>query len=244
MAYTGREQVENNNIENNNIIRRQIIAGLQRTRYRKIPQTMMRHLTIISTEKLNDFPVNGTLNTHSPNQIMGHKTHEGTGDYLCEFGRRVGIKDNISTPTYDAISLRRNYDRQDEYIVMEIVTGEEVVIGHVNPIPMTNRIKDRVEQLAHDENIENQIFTIVDTTTPSGAIQYQNVGVRSDEVDDDDESILLPIPTRVQRNTVYNINLDSEDSTDNEESKEEDPYYSNDATNSGVEEEEHGSGTS
>ena len=105
MAYTDIEEVDDNDI-----IRRQIIAGLQRTGYRKIPRIMMRHLTIISTEKLNDFPVDGMLDEYSPNQKMRHGTYGGTEDYLCEFGRRVGVNNDIHASTYEAIYLRRNYN--------------------------------------------------------------------------------------------------------------------------------------
>ena len=170
---------------------------------------MMSHLTIISTEKLNDFPVNGTLDNYRPNQKMGHKTYEGTGDYLCEFGRRVGIKNNICAPTCEAIYLKRNYDIQDEYLVMGLVTGKEAVIEHVNPIPMTKKIKDRVEQLAREENVGDLEIITREFAPPTGTIQYQNVGVYRGEVDDDEVdnddiaevSNQLPRPIRMECRT-------------------------------------------
>ena len=94
----------------------------------------------------------------------------------------MGVKNNMRMQTYEAIYLRRNYDRQNGYIVMELRTGSEVIQNHVNPIPLTDRVKKRVEQLATIENMEELGFTMRESEPPTGTLRDRNVGVGSDEV--------------------------------------------------------------
>ena len=178
---------------------------------------------VVSTGKLNDFPErNGMTGIYSPNEIMGHETHEGTGDYLCECGRRVGVKNNLCMETHEAIYLRRNYDIRNGYIVMELRTGSEVIQSHANPIPLTFAVKERVEQLAEKDNIGELRFCMREGQSPVGIVKYWHAGVRTNEIEGNETigpvGIPLPMPIRTQR-TTENNNL-SEGTTEQDESSD------------------------
>ena len=110
----------------------------------------------------------------------------------------------------EAIYLRWNYESQDEYLAMDIETGDKVIKDHVNPIPMTNTVRERVKQLTNEENIGDLIITTRESEPPTGTLRGQTVGVDSDDIENnelvDPVGILIPMATRIQRTTENNRN--------------------------------------
>ena len=56
MCYTNAQDHEPGAEQNNRTIKNQVRVGLHRSTYRTMPRTMLQHLIITSTEKLNNFP--------------------------------------------------------------------------------------------------------------------------------------------------------------------------------------------
>ena len=116
---------------------------------------------------------------------------------------------------------------------MGLVTGKETVVYHVNPIPMKEKIKNRVEQLANNKDVGDLEIRTVEITPLRGIIQYQNVGVDSDEESEDDEldnvdiaevSDQRPRPIRMEWPAEFNRNSGSDDSTIDEENEDSKGY--------------------
>ena len=92
---------------------------------------MICHLTITSTEKINNFPAKHDVSDHySPDTLVTGKTLNYKKDCLCEFGEYVQAytynepRSDMRERSHDVIYLRPNNNAQGGHIVLDLTTGE------------------------------------------------------------------------------------------------------------------------
>ena len=151
---------------NNRTIKECVRTGIQRTPYATIPKVMIQALVETSASKLNMFPAkHGMSQYYSPEAIVTQRGLDYDKHCKCIFGEYV-IATHQNNPTnvmrergIDAIYLRPNDNRQGGHIVMNLNTGQVITRGKVTPVPMTNEVKKKVEQMAIQQGITAVKFT-------------------------------------------------------------------------------------
>ena len=151
---------------NNRTIKEAMRTVIHRIPYKRIPPIMIKHLAIISTDRLNWFPAKyGISKTYSPMTIITGKTLEYKKHCVHEFGAYVQAHtENVKTSSMtergiDAIYLRPNENRQGGHYVMNLNTGNELTRGRCTAVPLPSTVKEKVEEMALEQGISTVKFT-------------------------------------------------------------------------------------
>ena len=90
---------------------------------------------------------------------MGEPKLDYNKHLKCVFGEHVQAHLNRTCQndtierTLDAIHLHPSLNTGGGHHVMNLNTGKVIVRPRISPIPMTNAVRDRVEELAHNNGI-------------------------------------------------------------------------------------------
>ena len=134
--------------------------------YKTIPNTMIRELAEISVDKLNWFPDKHRVSSYySPQALITQKVLDYNKQCKHEFREYVQAHHqntkthDMKERTIDAIYLRANDNEQGGHIVMNLNTGEKITRGKVTAVPLSETVKNRVEDMAREQKITHVKFT-------------------------------------------------------------------------------------
>ena len=129
-----------------------------------MPRLMIRTLALHVTHLLNLFPAkHGISKFYSPYQIMMQRPLDYDKEFQFSFGAYVQAHTqqnptNSNEPrTLDAIYLRPATDGNGHEL-MDLSTGRLITRSHLTVVPLSELVKDRVHELAHDQGITEIVF--------------------------------------------------------------------------------------
>src|SRR5210317_1558710 len=166
MNYTNTQDHSSRAERNNRVIKESFRSALHRTGYKTIPKLMIIALAELSAERLNMFPAkHGMSSYYSPEAIVTQKTIDFHKHCKYSFGEYVQAHhENVNTSdmkerTIDAIYLCPNNNMQSGHVCMNLSTGKRITRSRITAVPLTEVVKNRVEQMAVDQAITYVKFT-------------------------------------------------------------------------------------
>ena len=133
--------------------------------YSTIPKIMMRELVYYVVAWLNNFPPKGGVSkTISPRQMFTGEKIDFNKHCKLQFGEYVQVHEenlptNSMTPrATGAIALGSNYNLKAGYKFLSLNTGKLITRRSFTPVPLTQDVKARVEQLGISDNIPNKLL--------------------------------------------------------------------------------------
>ena len=114
----------------------------------------------------NRFPArNEELDYYSPEALVENKTIDYNKHCKFKFGEYVQAQ-HTNQPTdimverrIDGIYLYPNLNSQGGHVIMNLNTGRIISRGNVVSIPLTEHVKERVENMAIQQGIDQVKFT-------------------------------------------------------------------------------------
>ena len=127
---------------------------------------MIKELAELSAERLNMFPAkHGVSSYYSPEalvtgRILNFNKHckYSFGEYVQAYHENIK-KSDMTERTIDAVYLRTNNNYQGGHICMNLNSGMRLTTSKVTPIPMTDIVKEKVEEMALKQGINKVKFT-------------------------------------------------------------------------------------
>ena len=166
MNYTNAQDHSSQAERNNRVIKESFRTGLHRTGYKTIPKLMIIELAELCAERLNMFPAkHGMSSYYSPEAIVTQKALDFNKHCKYSFGEYVQAHhENLNTNdmkerTIDAIYLCPNNNMQGGHVCMNLSTGKRITRNKITPVPLSEVVKNRVEQMAVDQGITHVKFT-------------------------------------------------------------------------------------
>ena len=144
--------------QNNRTTKNQVRTVLHRTTHKCIPRVMIKHLAVSSAEKITMFPSQcGISEYYSPETLVTGKVSNCNRHCKFEFGD-CAQADNCNDPRndmrprcIDGICLRPA-ENDTGHCVMDLQTGRDAIRGGpMTVVPLTDAVKNRVEQMAEKQ---------------------------------------------------------------------------------------------
>jgi len=132
---------------NNRTIADRIRVAVHYLPYRNIPHLLLKHIAVSETEKLNWFPVKGSLSdTFTPHQLLELPPIDWNkdvkilqGSYCQAFTERT-IKNDLKQRTLDTLFLTPMKNKQGGYVMLNLATNKEITSTRITQVPITDLV--------------------------------------------------------------------------------------------------------
>lgn len=202
---------------NNRVIKERFRANFHRLPYQKIPNIMVKILTMECAKKLNFFPPKGGISPYySPRMILHQQSLDYNKHCLIPFGSYVqahhepDIKNTQHPRTLDCIYLRYVDNDQGGHNLLDIRTGHTIKRRTVTIIPITKNVIELVHNMAENDNMRDGLKI----ETKSGTILYDSSWIVGVDYDDDDDFIDGEEIENPNDNEIENQNFDAIDANE------------------------------